>query len=199
MKIIEFIPWEFSSTNPPENATGSCWKTSLTHRKICRKPCLKAVGSNGSHEFSGLSGFWASTGLHTRVTGFDGFGVTGSPGTATGTAGFHFGHRTWRIGPPLGSRVHLILSGLMGFSPWIRRLQGSPAFSGSPEIGLQATGIPASGRIGSLGSRTARVLTLGSGGLLGSISPSDLPLHLSSLTLCFSPCDRARGTKKEEK
>lgn len=31
----------------------------------------------------------------------------------------------------LGSRVHWILSGLMGFSLWIRRLQGSPAFSGS--------------------------------------------------------------------
>jgi len=30
-KIIGFIPWRFSSTNSPENATGNCQKTAGKH------------------------------------------------------------------------------------------------------------------------------------------------------------------------
>lgn len=56
---------------------------------------------------------------------FNRFEFTGSSETATRTAGFHSGHRTRRIGPPLGSRIHRILSGLIDFSPWIRRSLGS--------------------------------------------------------------------------
>jgi hypothetical protein len=134
--------------------------------------------------------------------GFDGFGVTGSSETATGTTGFHSGCWTWRIGPPLGSRIHRILSGLMDFSPWIRRLPGSPAFSDSPTTNHRKS-VPPNGRIFPPSMNLSLPLSLSqhliSHSLAFSLCLSSLNLMIS-LSLSLSHCVRARrGRKKNNK